>query len=365
MSGPLASEGSANAPLLRELLVQVPWRPGPRIIHRQERHHKVWQMCAVHLASDATATETEAARTTASAATGGCIMVLHVGSLSERAALGAAFRTADSDDGWKRPSTLAPPWVAGGGQEMLLSSPAQGRKVSFVLSRPAYYNVEDAPSAVPSRKSDRHWRHADDGYWRPQTPAAAPVLRPPVASLARPHTPASPSPHGPNGSPSWAFEEGPARLRPQTPGALAAALPEDARVSIASDIEPVQSTKWAQTNGPSPSPRAVASHSQDGAGGVYPGHGGMVAKTAKGDTTPTLFAARVQDPWSSARKTVGRDREKHTGLTEGSANAGEFRVLSHILHACMCTLPRLSLLVRGREPGITRANSHVTGGNSG
>ena len=266
----------------------------------------------------------------------------------ERAAPGAAFRTADSDDGWKRPSTLAPPWVAGGGQEMLLSSPAQGRKVSFVLSRPAYYNVEDAPSAVPSRKSDRHWQHADDGYRRPQTPAAAPVLRPPVASLARPHTPASPSPHGPNGSPSWAFEEGPARLRPQTPGALAAALPEDARVSIASDIEPVQSTKWAQTNGPSPSPRAVASHSQDGAGGVYPGHGGMVAKTAKGDTTPTLFAARVQDPWSSARKTVGRDREKHTGLTEGSANAGEFRVLSHILHACMCTLPRLSLLVRGR-----------------
>ena len=69
----------------------------------------------------------------------------------ERAALGVAFRTADSDDGWKRPSTLAPTWVAGGGQEMLLSSPAQVRKVSFVLSRPAYYNVEDAPSAVPSR----------------------------------------------------------------------------------------------------------------------------------------------------------------------------------------------------------------------
>ena len=265
----------------------------------------------------------------------------------ERAALGAAFRT-ESDDGWKRPSTLAPPWVAGGGQEMLLSSPAQGRKVSFVLSRPAYYNVEDAPSAVPSRKSDRHWRHADDGYWRPQTPAAAPVLRPPVTSMARPPTPASPSAHGPNGRPSWAIEEGPARLRPQTPGALAAALPEDARASIASDIEPMQSTEWAQTNGLRHSARAVSSHSQDGAGGVYPGHGGVVAKTAQGDTTPTLFAAGVQDPWSSARKTVGKDREKHTGLTKCSASAGGFRMLSHMSHACMCRLAGLSLLVRGR-----------------
>ena len=110
MSGPLASEGSANAPLLRELLVQAPRRPGPRIIHRQERHHKVWQMCAVHPAFDATATETEAAQTTASAATGGCIMLLHVGSFSAMSAQPLAPRfglqtatTAGSDPArWRR-----------------------------------------------------------------------------------------------------------------------------------------------------------------------------------------------------------------------------------------------------------------------
>lgn len=185
----------------------------------------------------------------------------------------------------------------------------------------------------------------------PQPPQSSDPLSRPWRAQPRLHRPVH---MVPNGRPSWAFEEGPARLRPQTPGALTAALPEDARASIASDIEPMQSAKWAQTNGLSHSHsvngpmRAVASHPQDGAGGVYPGHGGVVAKTAQGDTTPTLFAAGVQDPWSSARKTVGKDREKHTGLTKCSASAGGFRMLSHMSHACMCRLAGLSLLVRGR-----------------
>ena len=99
----------------------------------------------------------------------------------------------DSDAGWKRPRTLAPPWAAGGGQEMILSSPAQGRKVSFVIEKPAFYNVEDAPSAVPTSRSDRSWE-AGDNRRRPTTPAAPPVLRQPGALASRPRTPAGRGP---------------------------------------------------------------------------------------------------------------------------------------------------------------------------
>jgi len=106
----------------------------------------------------------------------------------------AVLGSENSDAGWKRPRTLAPPWAAGGGQEMILSSPAQGRKVSFVIEKPAYYNVEDAPSAVPTSRSDRSWS-AGDSRSRPTTPAAPPVLRGAPGVLAlRPRTPAPP--HG-------------------------------------------------------------------------------------------------------------------------------------------------------------------------
>ena len=114
--------------------------------------------------------------------------------LSSRAgSAGSRQAAADGDGDWKRPRTLAPPWAAGGGQEMLLSSPAQGRKVSFVLGKPAFYNVEDAPSAVLTSKSERTWTPGD-GLSRPSTPAAPPVLRLPAGASSRPQTPTPPAP---------------------------------------------------------------------------------------------------------------------------------------------------------------------------
>lgn len=105
-------------------------------------------------------------------------------------ARGSVGSGQDSEADWKRPRTLAPPWAAGGGQEMILSSPAQGRKVSFVIEKPAYFNVEDAPSAVPTSRSDRSWE-AGENRPRPTTPAAPPVLRQPGALASRPRTPAA------------------------------------------------------------------------------------------------------------------------------------------------------------------------------
>ena len=74
----------------------------------------------------------------------------------------------------------------------MLSSPAQGRKVSFVLSKPTLYNVEDAPSAVPTSTSERTWTAGSC----PTTAAVAPtVLRQPGGGTSsRPRTPAAP-PH--------------------------------------------------------------------------------------------------------------------------------------------------------------------------
>ena len=67
---------------------------------------------------------------------------------------------------------------------MLLSSPVQGRKVTFVLSKPAFYNVEDAPSAVPTRKGDRNWTPAADKHPRPKTPAVPSVLKIPGGAIS-------------------------------------------------------------------------------------------------------------------------------------------------------------------------------------
>jgi hypothetical protein len=134
-----------------------------------------------------------------------------LGDAPPRAAPGGSLQgqsTVDSDGDWKRPRTLAPPWAAGGGQEMLLSSPAQGRKVSFVLGKPTYYNVEDAPSAVPTSKSERSWTSAESRS-RPITPAAPPVLKLPAGAVSlRPRTPAAPSLSRP-GTGSSALQQSP------------------------------------------------------------------------------------------------------------------------------------------------------------
>eukprot|EP00960_Hanusia_phi_P040163 754283-Hanusia_phi.AAC.1 len=55
--------------------------------------------------------------------------------------------------GWKRPKTIAPPWAVGGGQELLVSSPEPGRKVSFLVSGPAYFDINDPPSNISSSSS--------------------------------------------------------------------------------------------------------------------------------------------------------------------------------------------------------------------
>ena len=44
-------------------------------------------------------------------------------------------KISDHED-WKRPSSIAPKWAAGGIQELLVGSPNPGRKVQFLRSQP-------------------------------------------------------------------------------------------------------------------------------------------------------------------------------------------------------------------------------------
>lgn len=58
-------------------------------------------------------------------------MVIHKGQAARQVAIHAEELVADSSSSgdWKRPKTMAPKWAAGGGQELLVPSPSQGRKV--------------------------------------------------------------------------------------------------------------------------------------------------------------------------------------------------------------------------------------------
>lgn len=49
---------------------------------------------------------------------------------------------------WRRPQTMAPSWVRGGGEDLIVPSPNQGRKVAFMISGPAFFDREAAPSSL-------------------------------------------------------------------------------------------------------------------------------------------------------------------------------------------------------------------------
>jgi hypothetical protein len=61
-------------------------------------------------------------------------------------------KTNDPASGWKRPESMAPTWALGGGHELVITSPSAGRKVSFLITGPAYFDVNEAPASVSSLK---------------------------------------------------------------------------------------------------------------------------------------------------------------------------------------------------------------------
>ena len=230
--------------------------------------------------------------------------------------------TAGSDGEWKRPRTLAPPWAAGGGQEMMLSSPAQGRKVSFVLSKPTFYNVEDAPSAVPTSTSERTWTAGA----RPITPAAPTVLRQPGGGTSsRPRTPAAPRHDGfaqqrpPTGRPS--SERPPPRESVEPDGSAPYGVDDDARGG--------QYDGGYEPAGRAYTPAAATGSFDAGAGHADAARAGTASpgRDVSGDTPALQFVreaeAALRRPSAGAQRAEGSvDLSSYPGTPAMQAQSG-------------------------------------------